>query len=119
MKTLIFLFTILFSSTSIAIDNPWDIKLPFKEATIHFEVKGSMSGTKVLYIKDYGRISAEYSDTSMTMFGMKQQHKEVEITTPDWVYSVDLVHNKSSKKTNPMSPEQQQQLQQMMKMFGG
>jgi len=102
MKFLIFLFTILFSSTSIAIDNPWDIKLPFKEATIHFDVKGSMSGTKVLYIKDYGRISAEYSDTSMTMFGMKQEHKEVEITTPDWVYSIDLIHNKGSKQTNPM-----------------
>jgi len=61
-----------------------------------------MSGTKTIYIKDYGRTSAEYSDTSMTMFGMKQLQKQVEITTPDWVYSVDLAHQQGSKQTNPM-----------------
>jgi len=60
-----------------------------------------MSGEKTIYVKDYGRTRAEYSNTSTQMFGMAQQQKEAIITTPDWEYTIDLVENTGTKQANP------------------
>ncbi len=101
MKKIIFLLIILLSATSaFAVDNPWDTKLPFKSAIIDSKISGTMNGVKTLYIKDYGRTRAEYSNTSMKMFGMTQQQKEIIITTPDWVYTINLLDNTGTKQAN-------------------
>lgn len=102
MKTLFSLVFVIFSAASLfAQENPWDIKLPFESATIDYKVSGSMNGKKILYVKDYGRTAAEYSDTSMNMFGMTQQQKEITITTPEWIYTIDAMNNTGSKQVNP------------------
>lgn len=101
MKSMILMATILFSAQSFAVDNPWDIKLPFKEAAVHYDISGNMKGNKVVYVKDYGRTSAEYTETSMTIFGMTQKQKDLEITTPEWHYSINLLDNSGSKQANP------------------
>ncbi|MEA3405372.1 MAG: hypothetical protein U9R28_06500 [Pseudomonadota bacterium] len=101
MKSMIFVATLLLSTQTFAADNPWDIKLPFKEAAVHYDISGNMKGNKVVYIKNYGRTSAEYTETSMTIFGMTQKQKDLNITTPDWNYSINLLENNGSKQTNP------------------
>ncbi|MEN8211205.1 MAG: hypothetical protein ABFR31_05765 [Thermodesulfobacteriota bacterium] len=101
MKEIISLLIILFSATSaFAVDNPWDTKLPFKNVIIDSKISGTMNGEKTIYIKDYGKIRAEYSNISMKMMGMKQQQKEVIITTPDWVYTINQLENTGSKQAN-------------------
>ena len=100
-KVIVLLIVLLTATTAFAVNNPWDIKLPFKNATISYTVDGKMKGTKTVYIKDYGRTTAEYTNTSMSMFGMKQHQKEILITTPDWEYSIDLSSNSGTKQANP------------------
>jgi len=101
MKKIISLLVILISATSaFAMDNPWATKLPFKNAIIDTKMSGAMNGEKTLYIKDYGRHRAEYSNTSIKTFGITQQQKEIIITTPDWVYTIDLLENTGTQQAN-------------------
>ncbi len=99
-RILSFMLVFFFVGTSVASENPWNKKLPFKSATVKYKVDGSMKGEKTLYIKDYGRTTAEYSTMTMKMFGMTQDQKEIIITTPEWVYSADLVENTGTKQAN-------------------
>lgn len=100
-KVLLLLIASLFATTVFAGESPWEKKLPFKSATINYEVSGMMKGEKTLYVKDYGRTSAEYIETSLTMLGMTQPQQEIIITTPDWEYTIDLVENTGIKQANP------------------
>lgn len=100
-RKLSLLIVLLFATSAFALENPWDTKLPFKNAIINYNLSGTMSGEKTTYIKDYGRTTAEYSNTSMKMFGMTQQQKEIIITTPDWVYTIDLMEKIGTKQANP------------------
>ncbi len=79
--------------------NPFEEKLPFKTAVIHYKLMGSQQGTEVLYVKR--GYEARYTDTSMSMMGIKQVEKSIEITTPDYVYKVDLKEGKAVKHVNP------------------
>lgn len=99
-KIISLLIILLFATSAFAVDNPWDTKLPFKSAIIESKISGTMNGVKTLYIKDYGRTRAEYSNTSMKMFGMTQQQKEIIITTPDWVYTINLLDKTGTKQAN-------------------
>lgn len=102
MKKIIFLLTVLFYTASVfALDNPWEKNLPFEHAIIDYKISGTMNGEKTTYVKDYGRTTAEYSNMSIKMFGMTQETKDVAITTPDWVYNIDLVQNTGTKQANP------------------
>ncbi len=101
MKKIVLLAMLLTSSFVYAEESPWNQKLPFKEAAVTYKVDGMMKGSKTIYIRDYGKTTAEHADTSMSMFGMKQQQKEIIITTPDWIYSYDLVGKQGSKQLNP------------------
>jgi len=101
MKKIISLLIILLCATTVfATDNPWDTKLPFKNAIIDSKISGTMNGDKTLYIKDYGRTRAEYTDISMKIYGITQQQKEIIITTPDWVYTINLLENSGTKQAN-------------------
>ncbi len=60
-----------------------------------------MKGTKMLYVKNYGRTTAEYSDTTVKVMGMTQQTKEIVITTPDWEYTIDLIEKIRDKTGQP------------------
>lgn len=101
MRILILLFTLLCTFAAYAAGEPWNQELPFKEAVIEYKVEGMMKGSKTIYIKDYGRESAEYVNTSMSMMGMQHKQQEVVITAPEWVYSFDLINKQGSKQINP------------------
>ncbi len=100
-KLLSLLIVLLFVTSASALDNPWDKKLPFKNAIVDYTVSGSMDGEKSIYVKDYGRTIAEHSTISVKMFGMTQEQKEMILTTPDWVYTIDLTENTGTRQTNP------------------
>ena len=82
-------------------DPPWEMQLPFKEATIHYTLSGTEQGEETLYIKDYGRLRAKYHKGSTSMMGMTVKNETVEITSPDWVAAYNLVEKTGSKTTNP------------------
>ena len=51
---------LFFCSLAWGEDLPWEMKLPFKEATIHYELTGSEQGKETLYIKEYGKLRAKH-----------------------------------------------------------
>lgn len=104
MKRWMLVFTVvllLMPGAVLAVDNPWEKKLPFKKATITYSLGGMQNGTETLYIRDYGRETASYTKSETKMLGMTVVTEEVEITTPDWVYSYDITEGTGFKSTNP------------------
>ncbi len=81
--------------------SPWEVKLPFKSAVIEYKITGMDNGTQTMYIKDYGRYRATYKNASMKIMGMTTKINTIEITTPDWIYSIDLTAGTGTKSVNP------------------
>ncbi|MBU0908989.1 MAG: hypothetical protein KKA54_17260 [Proteobacteria bacterium] len=108
MKTRFALFLLcLFLSFSLctaafAEKNPWDIKLPFKEATIQYSITGSETGSETLYIRDYGKEKASHRKSTSKIMFMTTQTDQIEITNPDWVYTIDMKERTGTKVTNPV-----------------
>ncbi|MCF8055259.1 MAG: hypothetical protein K9K37_01305 [Desulfocapsa sp.] len=88
-------------SASAGEKNPWEVKLPFESATIHYTVSGMENGSEVTYVRDYGNEVATYHTTKTTMMGMTMVNETVEIITPDWEYNFDLTNRTGSKNVNP------------------
>lgn len=82
-------------------DSPWEKKLPFKKATIVYSLGGMQEGTETLYIRDYGKEMATYTETTTKMLGMTMKTQEIGITTPDYIYSYDLTEQTGLKSVNP------------------
>lgn len=82
-------------------DVPWEVQLPFKEATIHYQLSGNEQGEEILYIKDYGQQQAKYHKGTSSMMGMTIKTETVQITDPDWISTYDLVEKTGTKTTNP------------------
>ncbi len=102
MKKLLFICVFMLFAVSLwAIQNPWDIKLPFKEATIYYQIDSMQKGSATLYVKDYGKKSAMYREAEMKFLGMAKKDKTLTITTPDWVYEIDLMEMTGTKQVNP------------------
>ncbi len=80
---------------------PWEKNLPFKSAVIEYRINGMQNGTRTTYIKDYGRYEAKYTTTAMHIMGISRAMKTVEITTPEWVYDIDLMQKTGTKTVNP------------------
>ena len=80
---------------------PWERKLPFEHATIHYTVSGVEQGTQIVYIRDFGREQATYSDTTTKIMGMSVNEKSVEFVDVDFVYSYDLQAHEGTKSVNP------------------
>lgn len=82
-------------------DTPWEIKLPFKQAIIRYTIQGTQLGSETLYIKDHGKRRARYHLTSMSIMGITTKTNNVEITTPEWVYTYNLEEQTGTQITNP------------------
>jgi len=81
--------------------SPWEVKLPFKSATIHYTISGMENGSEVTYVRDHGREVSTYHTTKTTMMGMTMVNETVQITTPEWDYDFDLTNRTGSKNVNP------------------
>jgi len=96
------LFTFLtFCSMAFGADLPWEMKLPFKEATIHYELKGSQQGSETLYVKEYGKLRAKHHKASSTIMGRTTASDTLELIDPDWVTTYNLTQKTGEKFTNP------------------
>jgi hypothetical protein len=82
-------------------DNPWERKLPFESATIHYTLSGNETGTEILYIREYGKEKATYHKATNTMMGRTIQNDTINILTPDWIYTFDLLKKTGKKNVNP------------------
>lgn len=105
MKKLILIatsFLLLISAGSFAADSPFKPKAPFKAAVISYEITGTESGTETLYIKDSGEYETKHRKTTMKMFGISRKTETMDITTPEWVYSIDLTEKEGTKSVNPI-----------------
>jgi hypothetical protein len=84
-----------------AADSPWDVRLPFKSATIFYEISGMEKGSETYYIEDYGKKEAKYRKTSGKVMYQIMKTDKIEITTPDWLYDIDMTGHTGTKITNP------------------
>ncbi len=101
-KIFICLAILLISPLAMAQDsNLWETKLPFKEATISYQVTGTQTGSATTYVKDFGQTSAVYRNTTITVMGFTSKENTLVITTPDWIYDIDLNSKTGSKQVNP------------------
>lgn len=81
--------------------SPWEKKLPFKSATIHYALSGMEEGEEILYIRDYGKERATYHEAVSTMKGLTSKSSTIELQTPDFIYSYDLQEREGVKTSNP------------------
>ena len=81
---------------------PWEKRLPFDSATIEYRISGMQSGTRTTYVKGHGKYEASYEKLSMHIMGMTRKTERVEITTPDWIYDIDLVERTGTRIVNPV-----------------
>ncbi|MBI5556239.1 MAG: hypothetical protein HY885_01220 [Deltaproteobacteria bacterium] len=103
--TLVLSFIILafaFAAPAAAEKNPWDTPLPFKEATIQYTISGTENGTETLYIKDHGKERARHRKSTAKVMSVTNSTDEIEITSPDWIYHLDMTAKTGTKVTNPL-----------------
>ena len=93
--------SLMLTMSAQAAKNPWEQKLPFKSAEIHYEISGMETGTEVLYIREHGKQTARYHTGTSKMMGMTMKSDTIQITDPDWVYNFDLVEGTGTKTINP------------------
>ena len=103
MKRSILCMAILLLSTQVLAqkENPWERKLPFKEAEISYQIIGTQTGSSTMYVKDYGKTSAIFRNTTTKIMGITNQENTLSVITPDWIYDIDLANKQGSKQINP------------------
>jgi hypothetical protein len=84
-----------------AAENPWDIRYPFKSATVTYEISGTETGSETLYIDGYGKKQARFRKSALRVMNRQMNTDKVEITTEQWHYDIDLASRTGSKTTNP------------------
>lgn len=102
-RSLLVVTLVMFCGSTLAMgeDLPWEVKTPFKEATIQYELTGMEQGKEILYIKDSGARQAKHHTSTATMMGTTKKTHTIDITDPDWIYRYDLIEKKGGKSTNP------------------
>jgi hypothetical protein len=106
----------------------WEKQLPFKEATIHYVIKGMEEGRETLYVRDNGKERATYRESLSNMMGMKMANSTITIKNPDFIYSYDLQKKQGVKAVNPqkymieeynnLSPAEQEKVRENAKKMG-
>ncbi|MFN2355928.1 MAG: hypothetical protein ABR512_15600 [Desulfopila sp.] len=106
MKKLFLLcfLVVLWASPAIVFSeyaSPWEKKLPFESAIIHYALSGMEEGEETLYIRDYGKERATYHQSVSTMIGLTANSSTIELQTPYFIYSYDLLEKEGVKTSNP------------------
>lgn len=120
----------LFPCTTIEAEElPWERKLPFENASIHYTISGVEQGEEILYIRNFGKEQVIYSESITKLMGMAVTEKSVEFVDVDYVYSYDLQAQEGAKSVNPqkymakayadLTPEEKKQVQKNATEMGG
>ncbi len=91
---------ILIVSSLSAETNIFDKNLDFKEGIINYTVSGSETGTKTVYIKEYGKRRVIYTNTKSKFMHQNRGIDKVTYITPKWIYEMDLKSNINTKHYN-------------------
>ena len=103
-KRILFIFILLLTfplNVMAGNKSPWEMKLPFKNATIEYTISGVENGNEVTYIRKSGQETASYHTTKTNMMGMVIVNETVDITTQEWEYSFDITNHSGTKNVNP------------------
>lgn len=68
---------------------------------VEFQLSGIQKGTQELYFEEYGKYEAKYSKGEYDYMGKKGTFNQVNITTPDAVYSLNLEKSQGFKLPAP------------------
>ncbi len=79
-------------------DNPFQPAPPFKSAIIKYAFSGSQSGSATTYYK--GDTKAEHKDLVTKVMGMSNQERQIVITQPQRITTVDLANGKATYTGN-------------------
>ncbi len=74
----------------------------FKTAIVSYEFSGSTSGTQTLYIKDYGWIQCEITQSVTKLFGQKEEKNEQKLTLGLDIYTWSAGATNGTKVRNTM-----------------
>ncbi|QQG65058.1 hypothetical protein [Desulfobulbus oligotrophicus] len=100
---LIVMMLVLFAwSCAWSEELPWDVKTPFKEATIYYELSGTEVGKETLYIQEFGARQAKHRSTTATLMGISKDTQTIQITDQNWIYHYDIREKTGGKTTNPV-----------------
>ena len=98
---LLFLLSFIFlSQTLIAKENIFNKGVDFKEGVVHYKVSGSESGSKTLYIREFGKTRVLYTNTKSNFLRKNKIIDNMTLITPKWTYEIDLKNNSTTKLPN-------------------
>ena len=89
---------LLLSGISEAIENPYELHYPFSTAVIHYKVTGAEIGEEILYIKP--DFQALFINTRYPYLDKMKPKKHLTLTTPEYIYYVDLIKKTGIKQNN-------------------
>ncbi len=73
---------------------------PFEKATLTYAVTGAQQGTQTIYIKDYGRITAQHYEATVPAEQGAQQINVSTFTDPQWIYTYDFAAKQGTRAPN-------------------
>lgn len=90
------------TTSANAIENPYKNHYPFNTAIIHYKVTGYETGKETLYVNS--NFKALYIDTQYKYLGKLKSKKVLVLTTPEYIYNIDL-NKKSGTKVKNLKKE--------------
>ncbi|MCA9731323.1 hypothetical protein KC799_04290 [candidate division KSB1 bacterium] len=76
-----------------------------KSGIIEYKVTGMQKGTETLYFDNWGMLEAKYTQTELSIMGMKQQTNTMTLLDGEWTYTVDFKSNTGTKMKTPLFEE--------------
>jgi hypothetical protein len=73
---------------------------PFEKATLTYAVTGAQQGTQTIYIKDWGRVTAQHYEATVPSENGTDQINVSTFTDPQWIYTYDFVTKDAIKVPN-------------------
>ncbi|MBF0475651.1 MAG: hypothetical protein HQK59_07405 [Deltaproteobacteria bacterium] len=96
---LIALWLQLFGGLACPADNPFKQAYPFDTAVLSYVSMGNQKGSSTVYVR--GGLKCKQTNTSGQIMGVDTAVRELEITTPQYVYYIDLKEKKGTRWDNP------------------
>jgi len=95
---LLFLSELCIQSSLYGGENPFAVKFPMKEGIIHYAIRGSVKGTKVLYFTDYGKTRLIVEKTRGNILSHPGVKEKAVLIQNGVQYTIDLVKKRIQKE---------------------
>ena len=93
-----FILHLFLSGITYAVENPYENHYSFETAIIHYNVTGYEKGQEILYVNS--DFQALYIDTKYPYLGKIKPKKVLFLTTPEFIYNIDLIKKSGTKLKN-------------------